>query len=132
LCNWSPIQHCTYLGGTETRTYNSLSQITGVQLGTQTNVAYYYNAGANNGQIATTVDSAHNQTVNYSYDALKDPETKVQICTIQGLVKRVLDPGGDGLPPPIDPYDLMVIDECHRGYLLDREMSDAGPTQRAA
>ena len=27
--------------------------------------------------------------------------------------------------PPIDQYDLMVIDECHRGYLLDREMSDA-------
>jgi len=36
----------------------------------------------------------------------------------------VLDPG-DGPPPPIDQYDLMVIDECHRGYLLDREMSDA-------
>jgi type I restriction enzyme, R subunit len=27
--------------------------------------------------------------------------------------------------PPIGQYDLMVIDECHRGYLLDREMSDA-------
>jgi type I restriction enzyme R subunit len=26
--------------------------------------------------------------------------------------------------PPIDQYDLMVVDECHRGYLLDREMSD--------
>jgi type I site-specific restriction endonuclease len=27
--------------------------------------------------------------------------------------------------PPIDQYDLLVIDECHRGYLMDREMSDA-------
>jgi type I restriction enzyme, R subunit len=27
--------------------------------------------------------------------------------------------------PPIDQYDLIVIDECHRGYLLDRELSDA-------
>ena len=27
--------------------------------------------------------------------------------------------------PPVDQYDLMVVDECHRGYLLDREMSDA-------
>ena len=27
--------------------------------------------------------------------------------------------------PPIDQYDLMVVDECHRGYLLDREMADA-------
>ena len=58
-------------------------------------------------------------------DVKPDPETKVHICTIQGLVKRVLDPGGESLPPPIDQYDLMVIDECHRGYLLDREMSDA-------
>ncbi len=36
----------------------------------------------------------------------------------------MLDPSGDGIPPPIDQYDLMVVDECHRGYLLDREMSD--------
>jgi type I restriction enzyme R subunit len=59
-------------------------------------------------------------------DAVKpDPETKVHICTIQGLVKRVLftdDPAG---APPVDQYDLIVVDECHRGYLLDREMSDA-------
>jgi type I restriction enzyme R subunit len=27
--------------------------------------------------------------------------------------------------PAIDQYDLIVVDECHRGYLLDREMSDA-------
>ncbi len=57
-------------------------------------------------------------------DVTPDLETKVHICTIQGLVKRVLD-AGEGGPPPIDQYDLMVIDECHRGYLLDRELSDA-------
>ena len=65
------ITSLAYPGGTETRTYNSLSQLTGVQLGTQANVSYYYNAGLNNGQIATAVDAAHGQTVNYSYDALK-------------------------------------------------------------
>ena len=27
--------------------------------------------------------------------------------------------------PPIDQYDLIVVDECHRGYLLDRELSDS-------
>ena len=27
--------------------------------------------------------------------------------------------------PSIDQYDLMIVDECHRGYLLDREMSDS-------
>jgi type I restriction enzyme R subunit len=53
-----------------------------------------------------------------------EPETKVHICTIQGLVKRVLFADSPSDAPPVDQYDLMVIDECHRGYLLDREMSD--------
>lgn len=52
-------------------------------------------------------------------------ETKVHICTIQGLVRRVLYAEEPAAAPPIDQYDLMVVDECHRGYLLDREMSDA-------
>lgn len=54
-----------------------------------------------------------------------DSETKVHICTIQGLVKRVLYTEDASDAPPIDQYDLMVVDECHRGYLLDRELSDA-------
>lgn len=58
-------------------------------------------------------------------DTAPDPETKVHICTIQGLVRRVLYAGEPADVPSIDQYDLMVIDECHRGYLLDREMSDA-------
>ncbi|QDM26226.1 type I restriction-modification system endonuclease [Tardiphaga sp. vice304] len=58
-------------------------------------------------------------------DITPDSETKVHICTIQGLVKRVLYTADDSEAPPIDQYDLIVVDECHRGYLLDREMSDA-------
>ena len=58
-------------------------------------------------------------------DIKPDPETRVHICTIQGLVKRVLYNTDPADVPPIGQYDLMVIDECHRGYLLDREMSDA-------
>ena len=58
-------------------------------------------------------------------DIKPDSETKVHICTIQGLVKRVLYNEDASEAPPVDQYDLMVIDECHRGYLLDREMSDA-------
>jgi type I restriction enzyme R subunit len=54
-----------------------------------------------------------------------DSETKVHICTIQGLVKRVLYAEDPIDAPPVDQYDLMIVDECHRGYLLDREMSDA-------
>jgi type I restriction enzyme, R subunit len=57
--------------------------------------------------------------------ATPDPETKVHICTIQGLVKRVLYTENASEAPPVDQYDLMIVDECHRGYLLDREMSDA-------
>jgi type I restriction enzyme R subunit len=58
-------------------------------------------------------------------DVKPDPETRVHICTIQGLVKRVLYNTDPADVPPIGQYDLMVVDECHRGYLLDREMSDA-------
>ncbi|MBB3164657.1 type I restriction enzyme R subunit [Rhizobium laguerreae] len=57
-------------------------------------------------------------------DVSPDVETKVHICTIQGLVKRVLYAADASETPPVDQYDLIVIDECHRGYLLDREMSD--------
>jgi type I restriction enzyme R subunit len=58
-------------------------------------------------------------------DVAPDLDTRVHICTIQGLVKRVLYAADTSEAPPVDQYDLMVIDECHRGYLLDREMSDA-------
>lgn len=57
-------------------------------------------------------------------DVTPETETKVHICTIQGLVKRVLYAADSSEAPPVDQYDLVVIDECHRGYLLDREMSD--------
>jgi type I restriction enzyme R subunit len=53
------------------------------------------------------------------------PETRVHICTIQGLVRRVLFADTPADAPPVDQYDLIVVDECHRGYLLDREMSDS-------
>lgn len=58
-------------------------------------------------------------------DMAPESETKVHICTIQGLVKRVLFAEDNAEAPPIDQYDLMVVDECHRGYLLDREMADS-------
>lgn len=53
-----------------------------------------------------------------------DRDAKIHICTVQSLVKRVLDSTPEERPP-VDQYDLILIDECHRGYLLDREMSDA-------
>lgn len=51
-----------------------------------------------------------------------EPDTKLHIATVQSLVRRVLYAADD--VPPIDAYDCIVVDECHRGYTLDREMSD--------
>lgn len=52
-----------------------------------------------------------------------EADTSVHIATVQGLVKRILYSEDDALP--VDAYDCIVVDECHRGYLLDREMSEA-------
>jgi type I restriction enzyme R subunit len=57
-------------------------------------------------------------------ESAPDSDTKVHIATIQGMVKRVLYPAEDSTPPAVDQYDCIVVDECHRGYLLDRELSD--------
>lgn len=56
-------------------------------------------------------------------EAQPEADTMVHIATVQGMVKRALDSEDGGIP--IDAYDCIVIDECHRGYLLDREMSQA-------
>ena len=58
-------------------------------------------------------------------DVVPDEDTRIHICTIQGLVKRVLYNDKAEDVPAIDQYDLIVVDECHRGYLLDREMSES-------
>ncbi len=51
-------------------------------------------------------------------------DTKVHVATVQGLVKRIMYPSDDGAKPGVGQYDCIVVDECHRGYLLDRELSD--------
>ena len=58
-------------------------------------------------------------------DVAPAPETKLQIATVQGMVKRILFPSDPSDTPPVDQYDCVIIDECHRGYGLDREMSDS-------
>ena len=56
-------------------------------------------------------------------DKSPDDDTKVHIATVQGMVKRILYPGEND-KPSVGQYDCIVVDECHRGYLLDRELSD--------
>lgn len=63
-------------------------------------------------------------------DTAPDPDTKVQIATVQSLVKRILYPADNAPLPTADLYDCIVVDECHRGYLLDRELSDTELTFR--
>jgi type I restriction enzyme, R subunit len=57
-------------------------------------------------------------------DKTPDRETSVQISTIQGMVHRILYAEDESEKPKADQYDCIIVDECHRGYLLDREMSD--------
>lgn len=77
---------------------------------------------------STRVVGVHTFSKIFGLKALDDVDvdlsTKVHICTIQGLVKRVLFADEPAKIPSVDQYDLIVVDECHRGYLLDREMSE--------
>jgi len=51
-------------------------------------------------------------------------ETKVHVATVQGMVKRILWASPNEPPVPIDRYDCIIVDESHRGYTLDREMTE--------
>lgn len=51
-------------------------------------------------------------------------ETRLHIATVQGMMHRILLAENGEHVPTVDTYDCIVIDECHRGYTLDQEMSD--------
>lgn len=57
-------------------------------------------------------------------DKTIDRETKIQIATVQSMVKRLLylDEDNDKVPNVSD-FDLIIVDEAHRGYILDKQMS---------
>ena len=77
----------------------------------------------------------NNQTFEDIYDVKQlgdikpDDDTKFQIATIQSMVKRVLYEDGQE-KPSVGQYDCIVVDECHRGYNLDQELSDTELTFR--
>lgn len=52
-----------------------------------------------------------------------ESSTKIHVATIQGMVRRILYNDSDRMHS-IDDYDLIVVDEAHRGYHLDQEMSE--------
>ena len=49
-------------------------------------------------------------------------ETKVSVSTVQGLLRRTILSETPDLMPGA--FDLIIVDEAHRGYILDREMTE--------
>lgn len=62
-------------------------------------------------------------------DMAAKAETRIQVATVQAMVKRIFM--GDN-PPPIDQFDCIIIDEAHRGYTLDQEMTEGEIATRDA
>ena len=56
-------------------------------------------------------------------DKTIDKETRIQVATVQSMVKRILYNADDTIPAVTD-FDLVIIDEAHRGYILDKEMGE--------
>ena len=52
-----------------------------------------------------------------------EDDTKVSVSTVQGLLKRTILSDKPDLMPGA--FDLIIVDEAHRGYILDKEMSEA-------
>jgi len=57
--------------------------------------------------------------------ATKFPEatTRVQVATVQAMIRRVFDDTTEERPTP-GTYDLIIVDEAHRGYTLDAELRE--------
>ena len=54
-------------------------------------------------------------------DMAAEAETRVQVSTVQAMVKRIF---GSDNTPPLDAYDCIIVDEAHRGYALDQDMTE--------
>ncbi|MEC2158014.1 type I restriction-modification system endonuclease [Virgibacillus halodenitrificans] len=74
------------------------------------------------------LENYHSFTEIFELQSLEDrnpnPETKVHIATVQGMVKRLFYNEKDEETPTVDKYDCIVVDEAHRGYTLDKEMTE--------
>ncbi len=56
-------------------------------------------------------------------DIVPDIDTRLHFTTVQGMVKRLFYNEGEDVPS-VDQYDCIIIDEAHRGYLLDKEIDE--------
>jgi type I restriction enzyme R subunit len=57
--------------------------------------------------------------------ARKFPEAtdRVQVATVQAMIRRIFDDPDAARPTP-GTYDLIIVDEAHRGYTLDAELRE--------
>ncbi len=64
----------------------------------------------------------------YNINTLDDielaTETRIQVATVQGMVARIMNDDKEKIPSSGD-FDCIIIDEAHRGYTLDKELSEA-------
>ncbi|MCQ8104208.1 type I restriction-modification system endonuclease [Methylomonas sp. SURF-2] len=74
-----------------------------------------------------------NQTLSKIYnvaelgDMAAEAETRIQVSTVQAMVKRIFQ---SDTPPCIDAYDCLIVDEAHRGYALDQDMTEGEMAMR--
>lgn len=57
-------------------------------------------------------------------DKLPDASTKIQIATVQGMIKRLFYNDDKEEKPSVGQYDFIIVDEAHRGYVEDKELSE--------
>lgn len=60
-------------------------------------------------------------------EKLPEASTKIQIATVQGMIKRLFyhDSESEKMETPsIGAYDFIIVDEAHRGYNQDSDMSE--------
>ncbi|MDF4799387.1 type I restriction-modification system endonuclease [Vibrio parahaemolyticus] len=54
-------------------------------------------------------------------DRFPEDSTKIHVATVQSLVKRTLQ---SEEVMPVGRYDCIIVDEAHRGYILDKEQTE--------
>ena len=72
-------------------------------------------------ELSTFSDIYH---VSKLKEVLPETDTRLHFATVQSMVKRLYQNADENKHIPIDTYDCIIIDEAHRGYLLDKEMDD--------
>ena len=62
-------------------------------------------------------------------DMAAEAETRIQVATVQAMVKRIFM---SDTPPALDQFDCIIVDEAHRGYTLDQDMTEGELATRDA